>query len=76
MDETRDDHVPPLAREVLLTVVAQLRDAEQRVAELERQLLGWHRSNEVSQRLATIPVVRRCHRARRRRACSAGSSPT
>jgi transposase len=55
--EAHDDRVPPLAREVLMAVVAQLRDVEQKIAELERQLLAWHRTNEVSQRLVTIPGV-------------------
>jgi transposase len=54
---TNDDRVPPLAREVLLTVVMQLREVEQKITELERQLLTWHRTNEVSRRLATIPGV-------------------
>jgi transposase len=55
--EAHDDRVPPLAKEVLMAVVAQLRDVEQKIAELERQLLAWHRTNEVSQRLVTIPGV-------------------
>jgi transposase len=55
--EANDDRVPPLAREVLMTVVVQLREVEQKITELERQLLGWHRTNEVSRRLATIPGV-------------------
>jgi transposase len=50
--EANDDRVPPLAREVLLTVVTQLRDVEQKITELERQLLGWHRTNEDSARRA------------------------
>jgi transposase len=55
--EPNGDRVPPLAREVLMTVVMQLREVEQRITELERQLLGWHRTNEVSRRVATIPGV-------------------
>jgi transposase len=55
--EANDERAPPLAREVLLTVVMQLRDIEHKIIELERQLLGWHRTNEVSRRLATIPGV-------------------
>jgi transposase len=55
--EANDDRVPPLAREVLMTVVVQLREVEQKITELERQLLGWHRTNEVSRRLATIAGV-------------------
>jgi transposase len=54
--EAHDDRVPPLAREVLMAVVAQLRDVEQKIAELERQLLAWHRTNEVSQRPGSRPA--------------------
>jgi transposase len=55
--EADDDRIPPLAREALMTLVTQLREVAQKICELERQLLGWHRSNEISQRLATIPGV-------------------
>jgi transposase len=49
--------VPPLAREVLLLLVEQLRAVQDQVLALERQLVAWHRTNEVGQRLATIPGV-------------------
>jgi transposase len=55
--EAEEERIPPLAREVLLTVVGQLREIERKITELERQLLAWHRTNEVSRRLATIPGV-------------------
>lgn len=52
-----DDRLPPIAREVMQMQVEQLRDTDQRIAELERQLLAWHKRNDDCQRLATIPGV-------------------
>jgi len=54
-----DEHdlIPAIAREALLAVVDQLRDAHERVAAIERKILVWHRSNEQSRRLETIPGV-------------------
>ena len=42
----------------MLAVLAdQLRDVAARVAVVEGELMAWHRANDVSQRLATIPGV-------------------
>ena len=49
--------LPPLAREALGSLVEQLRSAQARIKQLEVTLLAWHRSNEASRRLATIPGV-------------------
>src|SRR5258706_14359315 len=49
--------LPELAREMLGILAAQLREAAARVRAVEAELLAWHRSNEVSCRLATIPGV-------------------
>jgi transposase len=57
MADPDDGRVPPLARDVLGLVVGQLRTTEDRLAELERDLLAWHRSNEVSRRLETVPGI-------------------
>ncbi|MGH8634109.1 MAG: IS110 family transposase [Burkholderiales bacterium] len=57
IEDPDDCHLPPLARQALLSLVAQLRAAEERIAELEKELAAWHRSSEASQRLATIPGV-------------------
>jgi transposase len=57
VEDPEDRRVPPLARDVLSLLVEQLRAVDAKVMALERQLLGWHRTNEVSQRLATIPGV-------------------
>jgi transposase len=56
--EDLDDHrLPSLAREALISLVVQLRAAEERIAGLEKELMAWHRCNEASLRLATIPGV-------------------
>lgn len=52
-----DGRIPPLARRALAVLVEQLRGAMARIDELERELVAWHRTNEVSRRLATIPGV-------------------
>jgi transposase len=52
-----DERVPPLARRALAVLVAQLRGAMARIDELEREMKAWHRTSEVSRRLATIPGV-------------------
>jgi transposase len=52
-----DRRLPPLARDVLGLLVEQLRATEDKLDRLERNLLAWHRANEVSQRLATVPGV-------------------
>jgi len=49
--------LPRLAREMLSILAAQLREIEARVRVVEAELMAWHRSNEISRRLATIPGV-------------------
>jgi transposase len=54
----RDDRrVPDMAREVLQVLANQIEQIETAVAALERQLLAWHKTNAVSQRLASIPGI-------------------
>ena len=43
--------------EALGSLVEQLRSAQARIKQLEATLLAWHRSNQASRRLATIPGV-------------------
>jgi transposase len=54
---TRHARVPDVARRVLKVIVSQIEDIQTRIAGLETQVLAWHKSNPVSQRLATIPGV-------------------
>jgi len=49
--------LPELARSALLMLAAQLDALAVQIHALERQLLVWHRQDEASQRLATIPGV-------------------
>lgn len=52
-----DARLPGLARQVLAVLATQIEQLETAVAALEKQLMAWHKSNAVSQRLATIPGI-------------------
>jgi transposase len=52
-----DTHLPDLARQVLQVLASQLEQLVAAVAAVEKQLAAWHRSNPVSQRLASIPGI-------------------
>jgi transposase len=52
-----DSRLPDLAHQVLAVLAAQIEQIEAAVAMLEKQLMAWHKSNAVSQRLATIPGI-------------------
>jgi transposase len=52
-----DESLPPLARAALAPLANQLASLDAQIHDLDRNLLTWHRSNAVSQRLATIPGV-------------------
>jgi transposase len=49
--------VPELAGRVVTSLAHQIGAIHEQLAALEKKLLAWHRSNELSQRLATIPGV-------------------
>jgi transposase len=55
-DET-DSRVPVLARRALEPLLAQLQHVQAAVSQLEAEIVAWHKSNEVSKRLATIPGI-------------------
>lgn len=55
-DET-DDRITPLVRRSLGHLVNQLDQQHMQILDLDRQILAWHRSNETSRRLATIPGI-------------------
>jgi len=57
IEDRCDARLPALAREVLEVLVDQLRMVQAKIAGLEKILKAWHRSNEASRRLATIPGV-------------------
>jgi transposase len=52
-----DQDVPELARQIFAGLVQQLRALEVQVHALEKRLMTWHRENELSRRLATIPGI-------------------
>ena len=52
-----DARIPPLARGCLLVLSQQLQELQLKVSEIERALQAWHRSNETSRRLETIPGI-------------------
>lgn len=49
--------IPALAQRVVTGLADQIGALQVQLAKLEKELLAWHRSNELSQRLATIPGV-------------------
>src|SRR5262249_1935946 len=52
-----DTRLADMARQVLQVLANQIEQIETAVAALERQLLAWHKTNPVSQRLASIPGI-------------------
>jgi transposase len=52
-----DKRLPAAARQVLQVWANQIEQVEAAVTALERQLLAWHKTNPVSQRLASIPGI-------------------
>ena len=56
--ETPDDpRLPTFAREALGVLITQLHAVKEAIRTLERKLQAWHRSQQASQRLTTIPGV-------------------
>jgi len=52
-----DSRIPPHARIAMTAVADQLGDLQRRIKEIEQAIRAWHRNNDASQRLATIPGV-------------------
>ena len=55
--EVEDDRVPPLARELLQTLAAHLRDLETKIAGLDRRLVALARTDPICRALAAVPGV-------------------
>lgn len=55
--KTDETILPELARSALLMMAEQLQALAVQIHALERRMLAWHRQDQVSQRLATIPSV-------------------
>jgi transposase len=49
--------LPELARSVLRLIAAQLSDTQAKVRQIEAKLAKWHRSDQISKLLATVPGV-------------------
>ncbi len=52
-----DKRLPLVARQALGFLIGQLRSVKEQLAALEKQLKVWHRGNQASRRLETIPGI-------------------
>lgn len=57
VEDQGDELLPPLAQAALLPLIGQLREVHEKISELDRKIHAWHRSNELSRRLETIPGI-------------------
>jgi transposase len=55
--DPHDARLPPVARTCLESLARQFLSLHEEIYVAEKQLHAWHRSNEVSQRLETIPGI-------------------
>lgn len=51
------ERIPVSARQALKPVAAQLRSVQEQISQLDADIADWHKANDVSRRLATIPGV-------------------
>jgi transposase len=56
-EKARGAAVPELAWRCIRLIIAQFEEAHVRITEVEQKILVWQRTNELSQRLETIPGV-------------------
>lgn len=52
-----DDRITGVTRRAMICLVDQYRLLQEQILDLDRQVMAWHRSNEASKRLATIPGI-------------------
>lgn len=55
--EDAENGLPMLTRDALFALFQEQRQLDQRIKDLEQRLRAWHRCNEASQRLESIPGV-------------------
>ena len=55
--DVEDRRIPPLARELLESLIVHLRDLERRTAELDRRLIEASRDGAACERLTAVPGV-------------------
>jgi transposase len=57
IQDSEDQSVPALARAALQPLVHQMQSLDGQVEALDREIMAWHKTNETSRRLATIPGI-------------------
>jgi transposase len=57
IDDVGDRRVPDVARDVLKSLAVHYEQLKLQILAFEKKIVQWHRSNELSRRLATIPGV-------------------
>lgn len=57
LSDPEELELPAFARDALLSLGAQLENLAAEIMRIERRLMAWHRQNEASQRLETIPGI-------------------
>lgn len=55
--DENDNRIPDLARRVLAVMVEQFLEVLKRIETLKQHMLAWHKQNQISQLLASIPGV-------------------
>jgi transposase len=55
--DDEDGLLPPMARQALAALAGQWRTAGEQIAALDRQIVEWHKSNDDSRRVASIPQI-------------------
>jgi transposase len=56
-EKARGAALPELAWRCIRLIIAQLEDAHVRISQVEHEILAWHHTNALSQRLETIPGI-------------------
>jgi transposase len=56
-EKARGAALPELAWRCIRLILAQVEDVHGRIGQVEQEILAWHRTNELSQRLETIPGI-------------------
>ena len=57
VEDGADARLPDLARQSLTMLIGQIDSLDGAIAELKQRIEAWHRSSEISRRLATIPGI-------------------
>jgi len=55
--DAEDKSIPTLAKAALRPLVAQVYASEAAISALDDEIMAWHKNNEASRRLATIPGI-------------------